>query len=91
MSKTEKGEWGGAREGSGAPKKDPYLKKRQVGLTLPDWLIKKLDSLPKSRAKEIEAALCLAHGWRRPVVVKPRRSRSENPDGADLKTQTEQI
>jgi hypothetical protein len=65
----KKGEWGGARDGAGAPRKDPHLKKRQVGILLPGWLIEKIDTLAKSRAVEIEAALCQVHGWRRPVVV----------------------
>lgn len=61
--------WGGSRPGAGPPKKPVTIKKRQVGLALPDWLIKKIDDLQGSRAKEIEGALCRVHGWQPPEPV----------------------
>ncbi len=41
---------GGNRPGAGAPKKSEWLKKRQIGLQLPSWIIDKLDSLGGRRA-----------------------------------------
>jgi hypothetical protein len=57
---------GGVMPGAGAPKKPEWLKKRQVGLQLPGWIIDKLDDLSESRAIEIEAALVDKHGWEPP-------------------------
>ena len=36
---------GGAREGAGAPVKDRLVKKVQIGLALPPWLVEKIDGL----------------------------------------------
>jgi len=52
---------GGKREGAGAPKKAPILKKEPVSLKLPRWLIEWLDTQPESRAVLIEAALKRQH------------------------------
>jgi len=57
---------GGYRPGAGAPRKPDWLKKRQIGLQLPGWIIDKLDELPQSRAVAIETALIAKHGWQRP-------------------------
>ena len=62
-----KNKHGGARPNSGAPQKPKWLKKKQIGLTLPQWLINKMTSLPKSRAIEIENALVEKFGWKPPV------------------------
>jgi len=57
---------GGKREGAGAKLKPLWLKKKQIGLTLPQWIINKLDALPKSRAVEIENALIEKFNWQPP-------------------------
>jgi hypothetical protein len=57
---------GGKREGAGRKPVPEALKKRPIGIKLPDWLIKKLDALPESRAVSIESALCEKHGWKKP-------------------------
>jgi hypothetical protein len=60
---------GGAMPGAGAPKKPDWLKKRQIGLQLPDWIIDKLDNLPESRSTEIETALIDKYGWKPPYKM----------------------
>jgi len=54
---------GGYRPGAGAPKKPEWLKKRQIGLKLPSWVIDKIDSLGQSRAVIIENALIEKYKW----------------------------
>jgi hypothetical protein len=66
MSKDGNRVRGGARPGAGAPKKPAWLKKRQIGLKLPDWIIGKLDNLPQSRSVGIEEALIDKYGWKPP-------------------------
>ena len=55
---------GGKRKGSGAKSKPLWLKKKHIGLALPQWIITKLNKLPKSRAVEIENALVEKHNWK---------------------------
>lgn len=64
----EKKKFGGAQEGSGRPPIAPELKKVQIGLALPRWLINWLDTRPESRAQMIEDALCRAHKIKAPKV-----------------------
>jgi len=60
---------GGAMPGAGAPKKPDWLKKRQIGLQLPNWIIDKLDNLPESRSMKIETALIDKYGWKPPYKM----------------------
>lgn len=59
---------GGVREGAGRPELNPLLKKRQVGLQLPEWMIAKLDEMDEPRQAIIEQALIDNFGWTPPVV-----------------------
>ena len=57
---------GGSREGAGAPKKPPELKKEPISLKLPRWLIDWMDDQPESRAVLIEEALKRRHKLKPP-------------------------
>ncbi len=57
---------GGSREGAGAPKKPPLLKKEPINVKLPRWLIEWLDDQPESRAVLIEDALKRRHKLKPP-------------------------
>ena len=59
---------GGVRPGAGAPTKPDHLKKRQVGIQLPEWMIAELDKLDGPRQAIIEKALLDKFGWKPPVV-----------------------
>lgn len=52
----------------GRPHSHPLLKKEQVGLKLPRWLIDNLTAEPRSRALTIELALREKFGWTQPDV-----------------------
>lgn len=58
---------GGAREGAGAPKKHPLLKRERAYILLPVWLLDRLKDLDLSKSKEIEKSLCQVHGWQPPT------------------------
>jgi hypothetical protein len=63
---------GGATPGAGAPTKAEQLKKRQIGVQLPVWMIAKLDEMkPKTRQAIIEKALLEKFGWKPPLIIKP--------------------
>ena len=57
---------GGSREGAGAPKKPPALKKESINVKLPKWLIGWMDNQPESRAVLIEEALKRRHKLKPP-------------------------
>lgn len=57
---------GGKREGSGRKPVPDQLRKEQIGLKLPRWLIDWLDTRPESRAVAIEHALAKVHKLKRP-------------------------
>lgn len=57
---------GGSREGAGAPKKPPALKKEPINVKLPKWLIEWMDGQPESRAVLIEDALKRRHKLKPP-------------------------
>jgi len=60
---------GGAMPGAGAPTKPEQLKKNQVSLQLPLWMIAKLDEMkPLKRQAIIEQALLEKFGWQPPTV-----------------------
>lgn len=59
---------GGKRKGSGRKALPDNLKKQPCPIKLRQWLIDKLDSLPDSRAVEVEKALIKAHGWTDPTI-----------------------
>jgi hypothetical protein len=59
---------GGKREGAGRKPAHPLLKKEQMPLKLPRWLIDKLDQEPESRAVLIESALNDKFGWTPPDI-----------------------
>lgn len=59
---------GGKRTGAGAPKKSLILKKNQICLKLPKWLIDKLSEQSESKAVQIEKALCKVNGWEAPEI-----------------------
>lgn len=53
---------GGKREGAGAPKTHPDLKKRAISVKLPEWLIQWMDEQPNTnRAILIEESLRKVH------------------------------
>lgn len=47
----------------GAPKKPTMLKKYQIGVSLPYWMIVKLREIRTPRQKIIEQALIEKYGW----------------------------
>jgi hypothetical protein len=62
--------WYNAR--GGTPTKAEQLKKRQIGVQLPVWMIAKLDEMkPKTRQAISEEALLEKFGWKPPVIIKP--------------------
>ena len=61
---------GGARKGSGRKPSPPELKKIQVGLKLPRWLVEWMRARPESQARLIEDALQSVHGLKPPDVKK---------------------
>ena len=61
---------GGKREGAGRPPAPDFLKKEQIGLKLPRWLIDWLDTQAESRAVLIEDALKRRHKLKPPEVEK---------------------
>jgi hypothetical protein len=64
----ERKKFGGVQEGAGRPPIPEELKKVQIGLALPRWLIGWLDTKPESRAQVIEDALCKVHKIKPPKV-----------------------
>ena len=58
----------GAHRALGRPPAHHLLKKEQIGLKLPRWLIDKLTAEPRSRALTIELALREKFGWTQPDV-----------------------
>lgn len=59
--------WGGKREGAGRKPVEPEMKKVQLGLKLPVWLLNWMDDQPESRAVLIENALREKHQIAPPV------------------------
>lgn len=57
---------GGERTGAGRPPIDPKLKKVQIGIALPRWLIKDLGKLPDSKAISVEKAVIDFYGFKSP-------------------------
>ena len=60
---------GGKRVGAGRKPLHPLLKKVQMPVKLPRWLIDRLNQEPVSRAVAIELALCRQNQWLPPDVV----------------------
>ena len=52
---------GGAREGAGRPKLPVYLKKKEVSICLPAWLLDWMSLKKLSRAELIETAMRRHH------------------------------
>ena len=61
---------GGQRTGAGRKRSAPELKKIQVGLKLPRWLVEWMRARPESQARLIEDALQSVHGLKPPDVKK---------------------
>lgn len=59
---------GGKRDGAGRKPAHPLLKKEQMPLKLPRWLIDRLDEETESRAVIIEISLLEKYGWTPPDV-----------------------
>ncbi len=57
---------GGARPGAGRKPVPAHLKKRQVGIQLPEWMITKLDKLSGKRQALIEQAIIDKYKWKAP-------------------------
>ena len=61
---------GGARPGAGRPPADPVLKKIQIGVKLPqwlvDWLARESEATGTPRAQIIERAILRQHKLREP-------------------------
>jgi len=73
MTKVRKEARGGAREGAGAPAKDPQHVKVHYSVRLPKWMATQLDAFAQrrgmSRAEVVEGALRAAF---QPVLREPK-------------------
>ena len=58
---------GGKREGAGRPPAPPMLKKEQISVKIPKWLIEWMDEQPESRAVLIDDAISKQHKIKPPA------------------------
>lgn len=72
----------------GKGSKPEHLKRRQIGISLPGWLIQYLDISSKPRVTQIENACIIAYGWLKPNDTGDNSNKVKNylrPNSEDIR------